>query len=103
MRNLTVPLDQSITINFPNADGSYSPITINSLNCVIYDDIDNKIIKAFIRPAIISIYLYSGESYQNSADLSDTTLSSKILERLGNNIQDKLNDLISMNTGYRRV
>lgn len=103
MRNLIVQLNESITVNFPNIDGSYSPVSLDSLNCVLYDDNINRIIKIIIKPAIIPVYLYSGDSYQNLTDLSDQILSSKIIDRLGDNIENKLNDLIRVHTGYRRV
>lgn len=103
IKNLIVSLNGPISVYLPDSNSLYKLSSISSLNCLVYDDSINQIIKAIIRPAITPIYLYSEDTYQNLIELSDQNLSFRILEIFGVLIEDKLNDLISMNPGYRRV
>lgn len=103
MKNIIITLNHRIQIYQPQINGLYIPIFIDILNCLVYDHPNDQIISAIIKPAITPIYLYNGSDYMSLNSLPTSVLSSRILERFGVLIEDKLNDLISMNPGYRRV
>lgn len=93
-------LDQPIIVNanpMRKKDGSYKtlpPITLQSLDFVILDDVKNKTCSVRIKPFPVPLVLWSGESYDVAGDYTQAQLESRLLEVLGENPAEVLKVLV---------
>lgn len=95
-KNLTINLEQSITLQIQNSSGGYTEQISSILNVLLVDDSENSIIKVWVKPAKIPIFLYSGTNYQSLDSLTDEQITQEILNRFGNDLENKLNSLLSI-------
>ncbi len=95
-KTIIVNLPSQIIMKVKHIFSGYVDQSVNELHVVLIDDINNNIIKAFIRPASIPIFLYSGNTYQPLETLTDDQIKDTLLARLGNDIENKLNSLLSI-------
>jgi len=93
-KNIIVNLPSQIIMKVKHISGGYVDQPANELHVLLIDDTNNNIIKAFIRPASIPIFLYSGNTYQSLDSLTDEQIKATLLARLGNDVENKLNSLL---------
>lgn len=93
-------LDQPIVVNanpMKKSDGSYKtlpPITLNSLNFIILDDVNKKTCSVRIKPFPIPLVLWSGSDYDVAGDYTQAQLETRLLQVLGNDPAEILKNLV---------
>jgi hypothetical protein len=78
-------------------DGSivnFSPITISSLEYLLYDDITRKLALVYIRPCSKPLILWQNSAYDAAGDYTQAQIESRIIELLGDNIQNSLQQIL---------
>jgi hypothetical protein len=96
IKNLVLVLPNKINIQIFNSRHELISITTDSLALNVFDDIENKIIKVWVLSAKIPIFLYSGNNYQPLSYFTDEQITQETLNRFGNDLEFKLNSLLSI-------
>ena len=73
------------------------PITLNSLDFVILDDVNKKTCSVRIKPFPSPLVLWSGEDYDAAGDYTQAQLETRLLEVLGNDPGSVLKVLVPKN------
>lgn len=93
-------LNEPIVVNanpMRKSDGSYKvlpPITLNSLDFVILDDVNKKTCSVRIKPFPVPLVLWSGQDYDIAGDYTQQDVEDRILEILGNDPSEVLKSLV---------
>lgn len=95
-RHLILQLPQSISLKTRNSNLEAITVYTDTLDIDITDDNVNKIIKVWIKPAIIPIFLYSKNNYQPLINFTNEQLQIEILSRINDDLEFKLNSLLAI-------